>query len=77
MIRTLAFSALILVFSFQTWAAETVSLSGSGVRFSTITEYVVNAKSNKMALTGVAMRSKFLVNVYAIASYRIGDGGVK
>ena len=69
MSRTLVFSALILAFSFQTWAAETVSLSGSGVRFSTITEYIANSKSNKMALTGVAMRSKFLVNVYAIASY--------
>ncbi|NBR04146.1 MAG: hypothetical protein EBT92_00065 [Planctomycetes bacterium] len=69
MIRTLIFSAIILVFSIQTWAAETVSLSGSGVRFSTVTEYIANAKSTKMALTGVAMRSKFLVNVYAIASY--------
>ncbi len=58
-----------MAFSFQTWAAETVSLSGSGVRFSTMTDYLANAKSYKMALTGVAMRSKFLVNVYAIASY--------
>lgn len=69
MIRTFVFLTLLLVLSLQTGAAETVSLSGSGVRFSTITEYIVNAKSNKMALTGVAMRSKFLVNVYAIASY--------
>jgi Chalcone isomerase-like len=69
MIKKLVFSSLLLVLSFQTWAAETVSLSGSGVRFSTTTDYLANAKSNKMALTGVAMRSKFLVNVYAIASY--------
>jgi len=69
MIKNLVFSSLLLVLSFQTWAAETVSLSGSGVRFSTMTDYLANAKSNKMALTGVAMRSKFLVNVYAIASY--------
>ena len=69
MIKKLVFSSLLLVLSFQTWAAETVSLSGSGVRFSTMTDYLANAKSNKMALTGVAMRSKFLVNVYAIASY--------
>ena len=69
MIKTLVFSSLLLVFSFYTLAADTVSLSGSGVRFSTITEYIVKEKSTKMALTGVAMRSKFLVNVYAIASY--------
>ena len=69
MIKKLVFSSLLLVLSFQTWAAETVSLSGSGVRFSTTTDYLANAKSNKMALTGVAMRSKFLVNVYSIASY--------
>ena len=69
MIKKLVFSSLLLVLSFQTWAAETVSLSGSGFRFSTTTDYLANAKSNKMALTGVAMRSKFLVNVYAIASY--------
>lgn len=69
MIRTLVFFTILLAFSLQTVTAETVSLSGSGVRFSTTTEYLANAKSNKMTLTGVAMRSKFLVNVYAIASY--------
>lgn len=69
MIRTFVFFTILLAFSLQTGTAETVSLSGSGVRFSTTTEYLANAKSNKMTLTGVAMRSKFLVNVYAIASY--------
>ncbi|MCY2971721.1 MAG: hypothetical protein NTZ30_13745 [Planctomycetota bacterium] len=60
MIKKLVFSSLLLVLSFQTLAAETVSLSGSGVRFSTMTDYLANAKSNKMALTGVAMLSMFM-----------------
>lgn len=59
----------LLFISLSALGSESVGVSGSGVRFSTATEYKVNNKSTKLNLTGVAMRSRFLVNVYAIASY--------
>lgn len=52
---------------------ETVGVSGTGVRFSTSTEYKLENKTKKLVLTGAAMRTKYLVNVYAIASY-LQDG---
>jgi hypothetical protein len=73
MIRTLLFSGILIAFSLHAFGAETVSLSGSGVRFSTTIDYATNGKTTKLSLTGVAMRSKFLVNVYAIANY-VQDG---
>lgn len=65
-IPTILFTCLsgVAVFSM-----DTIGVNGSGVRFGTTTECKVEGKPKKMVLTGAAMRTKYLVNVYAIASY--------
>jgi len=49
--------------------SETIGVSGSGVRFSTVSEYKLNNKQTKRKLPRVEMSSKILVNVYATESY--------
>ncbi|MSR32433.1 MAG: chalcone isomerase [Gemmataceae bacterium] len=67
--QAFAFLALSFLVALSAKAGETVGVAGSGVRFTTQTDYSVNGKPLKLNLTGTAMRTKFLVNVYAIGSY--------
>src|SRR5262245_33261935 len=55
------------------WAVEMVEVPGSKTQFPAAIETTVAGKNVKMVLTGTAMRKRFLVNVYALASY-VQDG---
>lgn len=50
-------------------AAELVGVPGSGTRYPTPVTAQVAGKDVSLVLTGVAMRKKYLLNVYAIGSY--------
>ena len=50
-------------------AGELVSVPGTRTSYPTTTEASVGDKTVKLALTGTAMRTKLVVNVYAIGSY--------
>jgi len=50
-------------------AAEMVGVPGSSTSFPGTTEVSVEGKTVKLTLTGTAIRTKFIVNVYAIGSY--------
>jgi hypothetical protein len=50
-------------------AAELVGVRGSSTQFTTTMDWKVNDKPVRLILTGVALRQKLFVNVYAIASY--------
>ena len=49
--------------------AEPVGVPGSSTKYSDVVETTVNGKTVKLVLTGTAMRTKFLFNVYTIGSY--------
>jgi hypothetical protein len=70
-------AGLVLACAAGTWAAELVGVHGSSTQFTTTMDWTVNDKPVKMALTGTALRQKFLVNVYAVASYVAQGSGVK
>jgi hypothetical protein len=50
-------------------AAELVGVPGSSVQFPTPVERTVGGKQTTLVLTGTALRTKLLFNVYAIGSY--------
>lgn len=50
-------------------ATELVEIRGSKVRFTSTMEVQVQGKPVKMVLTGAALRQKYFLNVYALASY--------
>lgn len=50
-------------------AAELVEVPGSNTRYATEVDASIGGKAAKLSLTGFAMRTKLIVNVYAIASY--------
>jgi hypothetical protein len=50
-------------------AAELVGVHGSSTQFTTTMDWTVNDKPVKMVLTGTALRQKYFVNIYAMASY--------
>jgi hypothetical protein len=50
-------------------AGETVKVGGSHTRFATTIDSRVEDKSVQMVLTGTALRRKYGLNVYSIASY--------
>lgn len=52
-----------------TAASELVGVSGSSVQYASRVETRVGDKAAKMRLTGTAMRTKLILNVYAIGSY--------
>jgi hypothetical protein len=58
-------------------AAEMVGLRGSTTQFATQIDTTVDGKAVPMTLTGLAMRTKLIVNVYAIGSYVQSGAGVK
>jgi hypothetical protein len=62
-------AALVLLGGAGLFAAELVGVRGSDIRFTTTMESTASGKSVKFVLTGVALRQKFLFNVYAIGSY--------
>lgn len=58
-------------------AAEFVGVPGSSVSYPTTTDVALAGKSAKMMLTGTAMRTKIILNVYAIGSYVESGSAVK
>jgi len=51
------------------WASDVVGVPGSSTSYPTVIEATVGGKAVKMSLTGTAMRTRLLLNVYAIGSY--------
>jgi len=74
--RTLAVLLLALSGS-GVLAAELVGVPGSGTQYPATMEGNVGGKTVKMTLTGVALRQKYLFNVYAIGSYVEEGAGVR
>jgi hypothetical protein len=62
-------SAMVLLGASSLEAGELVSVPGSSTSYPTTTEASVGDKTVKLALTGTALRTKLIVNVYAIGSY--------
>jgi hypothetical protein len=58
-------------------AAELVGVPGSDTQFTTTMEWTVNDKPVRLVLTGTAMREKYFLNVYALASYIQEGSGVR
>lgn len=58
-------------------AAELVGVPGSGTKYAAEFETSVGGKPVKFALTGTAMRTKLIVNVYALGSYVQHGSAVK
>ena len=58
-------------------AADSVPAPGSSTSYPVVIDAAVGGKTVKMALTGTAMRTKFIVNVYAIGSYVQQGAGVR
>jgi hypothetical protein len=58
-------------------AAELVAVNGSDTQFTTTMDWTVNDKPVRLVLTGVALRQKFVFNVYALASYVEEGAAVK
>src|SRR5947209_13160699 len=66
--RTLAVALLVLGGA-GVLAAELVGVSGSDTQFTTTMEATIDGKPVKMVLTGVALRQRLFLNVYAIFGY--------
>lgn len=62
-------AAVLIGLSATALAVELVEVPGSSTRYATEVDAAIGGKVVKLGLTGVAMRSKLIVNVYAIASY--------
>jgi hypothetical protein len=61
--------AMVVAVTTTALAVELVGVRGSSTQFTTTMDWKVNDKPVKLLLTGVALRQKLFVNVYAIASY--------
>lgn len=59
------------------FASDQVAVPGSGTRFPTTVEASVGGKTVTLELTGIALRTRLIVNVYSIASYVQHGAGVK
>jgi hypothetical protein len=57
-------------------ASELVGVHGSGTQFTTTMGITVGDRPVKLVLTGVALREKYFLNVYAIGSYLIEGAAV-
>lgn len=66
-------TGILLGLAATTVAAEVVGVSGSNTQFTTPIEARVGGEQVKFVLTGTALRTKLLFNVYAIGSY-VQDG---
>jgi hypothetical protein len=70
MIRKRWFSAvLVLLGAVPLSAAEVVGVPGSNTHFTTTMDITLGDKPAHLLLTGVAVRQKYLFNVYSLASY--------
>jgi hypothetical protein len=70
MIRKLAVTACLLVaVCSPVTAAEMVGVTGSRTQYPTVVEATIGDKKVSQKLTGVAMRKKLVVDVYAVGSY--------
>jgi hypothetical protein len=70
-------AAAALVLAGGAFAAELVGVPGSGTRYPAEFETSVGGKPVKLTLTGTAVRTKLIVNVYALASYVQPGTGIK
>lgn len=76
--RTLALSLIALAGApALVRAAEAVPVPGSSTTYPARIPYEVGGKKTDMVLTGVALRKKFIVKVYAVASYLPAGTGAK
>jgi hypothetical protein len=66
--RSLVLTAVVLTAG-AALASEAVGVNGSKVRYPAVMEMPFDGKPVRFALTGTALRSKAIFNVYAIASY--------
>lgn len=57
--------------------AEMVGVRGSSAQYATALEANVNGKAVPLTLTGAALRTRLIVNVYAVGSYVQSGAGVK
>jgi len=57
--------------------AQNVGVSGSSVTYPAVSDIKVGDKTVKTVLTGTALRTKLIVNVYAIGSYVEEGAGVR
>lgn len=62
-------AALLLICGAAVCATEVVGVRGSNTQFTTTMGVTVGDKPVQLTLTGVALRQKFFLNVYAIGSY--------
>jgi hypothetical protein len=62
-------AALFLVLGLTATGSELVKVPGSSTQFTRSMSVKVGEKQTTLVLTGVALREKFFVNVYALASY--------
>jgi hypothetical protein len=59
----------VLVLPAKIQAVEVVGVRGSAARFTTTMEATHNKQTVQLVLTGTAVRQKYFLNVYALASY--------
>jgi hypothetical protein len=57
-------------------ATEVVGVRGSNTHFTTTMDITVGEKPVRLTLTGVALREKYFINIYAVASYVMGGASV-
>jgi hypothetical protein len=69
--------ALVLGCTTAALSAELVGVRGSSTQFTTTMDWTVNDKPVKLVLTGAALREKYWLNVYALASYIEEGSGVR
>jgi len=69
-------SAALLLCATAASATELVGVRGSSTQFTTTMGITVGDKPVKLVLTGVALREKFFLNVYALGSYVIEGAAV-
>jgi hypothetical protein len=68
--RTIGLSATVLLLaSLPLFAVELVGVPGSNTHFTTTMDLTIGDKPAHLLLTGVAVRQKYLFNVYSIGSY--------
>src|SRR6516225_10262016 len=68
--------AVLLVCGAAIGATEVVGVRGSNTQFATTMGITVGDKPVQLTLTGVALRQKFFINVYAIGSYVLEGASV-
>src|SRR5262245_30230130 len=75
--RRMLAAAVVLLGGTGALAAELVGGRGSDTRFTTTMESTAAGKTAKLVLTGVALRQKYIFNIYAIGSYVREGAGVR